>query len=68
MAWVTPLYGGGFWVAFAQASLLYYSVAVVLHYLVPALVPVKSTQKGERSQGQVSREVLLSIGRFVCLV
>ena len=57
-----PLYGGGFWLAFSQVSLAYYLVAGLLHYAIPAVVPVKSIQPGERRQGQVAREALLSIG------
>lgn len=56
------LYGGGFWVAYAQAAGVYYAAAVLLHYLVPACFPVKSIQPGSRKPGQVTREALTSIG------
>lgn len=57
-----PLYGGGFWVAFRQLAAVYYAAAVVLHYVVPAVLPVKSVQKGQRRKGQVTAEALYSIG------
>lgn len=116
MALLTPLYGGGYWVAFRQlaavrggalpacrrrrrslgasclalalarppsrpmlcaAELLssgahnqpcllplqtYYAAAVILHYVVPRLLPVKSVQKASPRPGQVAFEALYSIG------
>ncbi|KAI3437745.1 hypothetical protein D9Q98_000193 [Chlorella vulgaris] len=60
--WLTPLYGGGYWVAVRQLAAVYYVTGVVLHYVVPAVLPVKSVQKGERRKGQVTAEALQSIG------
>jgi Delta7-sterol 5-desaturase len=58
-----PLYGGGFWVAFAQACMVYYTAATVLHLLVPAVVSVASVQAGKTKAGQEFREARTSIGR-----
>lgn len=60
-----PLYGGGFWVALLQATCVYYAAAIVLHYLVPALFPVKSIQKGDRQPRQVAREACSSLGGWL---
>ena len=60
--WAAPLYGGGYWVALAQACLVYYLLAVVLHWVVPALLPVRSIQPGKRRSGQVTQEALNSLG------
>ena len=57
-----PLVGGGFWPAFLQVSAAYYAAAVLLHYIVPALVRVRSIQKGQRRPGQVSEEAAQSLG------
>jgi Delta7-sterol 5-desaturase len=56
-----PLYGGGFWVAFAQAATVYYTAATTLHYIVPAVTQVRSVQKGHPAQGQVTREAFASL-------
>lgn len=56
-----PLYGGGYGVALAQVVVVYYSAAVLLHYVVPALLPTKSVQKGVPKPGQVSREAVASL-------
>jgi len=58
------LYGGGFWIAFSQACIVYYGAAVMLHYVVPTLLPVRTVQKGNRSKGQVSREIFNSLGEI----
>lgn len=41
---------------------VYYAAGAVLHYVVPALFPVKSVQKGQPRQGQVTSEALYSLG------
>jgi hypothetical protein len=41
---------------------LYYGAAIILHYIVPALLPVKSVQKGQRREGQVASEAVNSLG------
>ena len=41
---------------------VYYAAAVVLHYVVPACMPVHSVQKGQRRRGQVTFEALYSLG------
>ena len=63
-----PLTGGGFWVAFAQVSLVYYGFAAAIHWVIPAFFEVESVQVGERRKGQVRKEALLSIGEIVFLV
>jgi Delta7-sterol 5-desaturase len=55
------LYGGGFWVAFAQAVAAYYGSALVLQFLVPAFFPVRSVQKGKPRPRQALREALNSL-------
>ena len=54
-------------VAFVQASLVYYVVAVFLHYVVPWVlagrVALASVQKGRREAGQVRREAVASLVR-----
>ena len=54
-------------VAFVQASLVYYLVAVFLHYVVPWVlagrVALASVQKGRREAGQVRREAVASLVR-----
>lgn len=46
--------------AFSQ---VYYAAGILLHYVVPSLLPVKSVQKGQRRKGQVTSEALYSIGK-----
>lgn len=58
-----PLYGGGFWVAFAQACMVYYIAATILHLVVPRVVPVASVQSGKTKPGQELREARSSIGK-----
>jgi lathosterol oxidase len=58
-----PLYGGGFYVAFAQACMVYYTAATILHFVVPAVVPVASVQSGKTKPGQEFREARSSIGK-----
>jgi len=57
-------------VAFVQASLVYYVVAVFLHYVVPWVlagrVALASVQKGRREAGQVRREAVASLVRCCC--
>lgn len=60
-----PLYGGGFRLAFIQASIVYYGIAIILHYCVPALFKVESVQKGKPAPNQVLREAINSIGPLV---
>lgn len=57
-----PLYGGGFWVALLQVALVYYSTAVVLHFVIPWLLQPASIQVAPRRRGQVAEEVLNSLG------
>ena len=59
---MSPLHGGGFKVAYAQLCAFYYISAVLLHHVVPALVPVKSVQQEQRSRGSVARDALYSLG------
>lgn len=59
---LTPLFGGGLWVAVAQLSLVYYLGGAALHYVVPRLFPVKSIQVQPRPPGVVARDAFYSIG------
>lgn len=59
--WAAPLVGGGYWVALAQAVIVYYLGALLLHYVAPALFPVRSIQKGQPRPGQVATEAANSI-------
>jgi hypothetical protein len=54
--------------AFAQVSLVYYGAAVLLHYIVPRVIFVKSIQPGERNKDQVLTESLNSIGEWTSLL
>lgn len=60
--WQAPLYGGGYWAALGQVASVYFASAVLLHYVVPALLPMRSIQKGQRRPGQVTQEVINSLG------
>lgn len=62
MALLSPLYGGGFLVAFAQLAAFYYPLGVLLHIIVPALLPVRGIQKEPRGAGEPLRDALASIG------
>ncbi|KAG2483646.1 hypothetical protein HYH03_017522 [Edaphochlamys debaryana] len=59
---LVPLYGGGFWVAFTQLVVFYYTVGALLHFVVPRIVPVKGIQVQPRKQGDVLRDAIYSIG------
>ena len=48
-----------------QVAVVYYGVALLLHCLVPAALPVKSIQAQPRQPGQASREALYSLGARV---
>jgi hypothetical protein len=56
------LTGGGFLVALAQVTAVYYALATLLHFVVPRLFPVRSVQKGEAKPGQARTEALNCIG------
>lgn len=56
-----PLVGGGFWPAFLQCIVVYYTVAGAL-YIVPTLFPVRNIQVRPPRPGQISQECLQSIG------
>lgn len=57
-----PLYGGGFCAALLQVALVYYTTAIVLHYVVPGLWQPASIQVAPRRRGQVAEEILNSLG------
>ncbi|KXZ52174.1 hypothetical protein GPECTOR_10g803 [Gonium pectorale] len=57
-----PLYGGGFWVAFAQLAVFYYSVGALLHWALPRLLRVQAIQTQPRKKGEVLRDAFYSIG------
>lgn len=48
--------------AFAQACIVYYTAATLLHLVVPAVAPVASVQSGKTKPGQELREARSSIG------
>jgi sterol desaturase/sphingolipid hydroxylase (fatty acid hydroxylase superfamily) len=61
-----PLYGGGFFVAFAQVATVYYTTAAFLHWIVPIWFPVSSVQKSATPRpGQAAREALNSVAPLV---
>ncbi|KAJ9519878.1 hypothetical protein QJQ45_014604 [Haematococcus lacustris] len=66
LAQAMPLYGGGFWPAFTQLALLYYSVGALLHWVVPSLLPVQGIQVSQRKPGAVARDALYSLGVLYC--
>ena len=57
-----PLYGGGLLVALAQVAAVYYTVALMLHCLVPWLLRPPSIQVAPRRDGQAWREARNSLG------
>ncbi len=57
-----PLYGGGFLVALSQLTAFYYVTAALLHFVLPAWLPVKGVQVQERTPGDVSRDAFNSLG------
>lgn len=57
-----PLYGGGFWPAFAQLVAFYYPVAYVMHAVVPALARVRPIQPDKRPPGEPLRDAAASLG------
>ena len=59
---LVPLHGGGFWLAYAQLCTFYYTCGVLLHHVVPAVIPVKSIQHEKRQSGSVARDALYSLG------
>ena len=59
-----PLHGGGFWLAYAQLCTFYYTCGVLLHHIVPAVIPVKSVQHENRRSGSVARDALYSLGEM----
>ncbi|GLC45014.1 hypothetical protein PLESTB_001743700 [Pleodorina starrii] len=59
---VLPLYGGGFWVAFTQLTVFYYTMGAVLHFVLPRIVPVKAIQAQPRKRGEVLRDAFYSLG------
>ena len=56
------LTGGGFLVALAQVTAVYYALAALLHFAVPRLFPVRRVQKGEAKPGQARTEALNCVG------
>lgn len=63
MAWLSPLYGGGFRIGFLQLSLVYYTSAVFLHFVLPRLINVRSVQgSSKRQPGDLGRDALCSLG------
>lgn len=59
---LTPLYGGGFLVAFAQAATFYYLVAALLCWIVPRLLPVRGIQPSPPRPGDLARDAKGSLG------
>ena len=64
MGIIGPLHGGGFLVAYIQLCTFYYACAVLLHHVVPALIPVKSVQHDKRRIGSVARDAIYSLGEL----
>jgi hypothetical protein len=63
MTYLSPLYGGGPLVAYAQLCVFYYLAAVLIHSVVPSLIPVKSVQQEKRHSVSVRRDALYSLGK-----
>ena len=63
--WMPPLYGGGFWPAFAQLLAFYYGAGCLLHFVVPSCIPVKNIQKSERASCDVLRDAVYSLGASI---
>jgi hypothetical protein len=59
---LVPLYGGGFWVAFTQLVVFYYTVGAILHSVLPRVIPVHGIQQQQRKKGEVLRDAFYSIG------
>lgn len=62
---VSPLHGGGFFVAFAQICTFYYIAACALHFVLPSLVKVENIQPRARKQGEARRDAFFSIGELL---
>ena len=56
------LTGGGFLVALAQVTAVYYALAALQHFVVPRLFPVRRLQKGAAKPGQARTEALNCVG------
>lgn len=64
--WLSPLYGGGFWVALVQLCAFYYAVGLAIHYVLPRVLSVKAIQQQPRKPGEVARDAFYSIGGWAC--
>eukprot|EP00892_Ulva_mutabilis_P002763 jgi/Ulvmu1/12488/UM009_0141.1 len=56
------LHGGGFSVAWAQLMVFYYMAGVVLHCVIPRILPVHSVQEHGRGSSDVYRDSIYSLG------
>jgi hypothetical protein len=63
---LAPLYGGGFWVAYAQLCAFYYCCGILLHNILPALINFKSVQPLPRKPWSVQRDAFFSLGAYTC--
>jgi hypothetical protein len=57
-----PLHGGGFTPAFAQVATFYYATGALLHWGIPACLPVRGIQPLRRKPGVVPRDAMYSLG------
>lgn len=62
------LYGGGFLHALVQLMVFYYAGGILLHYVVPRILPIQSVQERERGSSDVSRDSIYSLGARLLLM
>jgi hypothetical protein len=62
LAALGPFYGGGFVPAFLQLLTFYYLAGGAIHFLLPALLPVKGIQSAPRARGEALRDAIYSLG------
>lgn len=56
------LYGGGFFDAWLQLMVFYYGAGILLHCVIPRVLPVESVQKNERATSDLLRDCVYSLG------
>lgn len=56
------LWGAGFLPAFLQLSAFYYITASIIHFGLPAVLPVKGIQQQQRGRWEALRDAVYSIG------
>jgi Delta7-sterol 5-desaturase len=59
---LSPLYGQGFLVAYAQLVVVYYLSGALIHLVIPHIFHVKNIQSEGRQYGAVMRDAVYSLG------